>query len=122
MIPTSMDHETPSGTVSAGDARLDEMFRVYRAACEAPDAGANFMPNIWAGIAGREVSTNWFGWLAKTLVAAALTASTILGIMISSAKESGAFFNSTVVEALRASEASTLEPISLDRLSELDIQ
>jgi hypothetical protein len=122
MIPTSMDQVTPSGTVSAGDTGLDEMFRVYRAACEAPDPGANFMPNIWAGIEAREVSTNWFGRFAKTLVAAALAASTILGVTISSARQSGAFFNSTVVEALRASEASTLEPISLDRLSELDIK
>lgn len=82
MIPTQMDHETPSGTASARDARLDDMFRVYRGACETSRRRPNFKPNIWAGIEARDVSTNWFGRFAKTLVATARTASTILGIMI----------------------------------------
>lgn len=76
------------------------------------------MPNIWARIEAREVSTNWFGRVAKTLVTAALAASMILGMMISSTNQSSAFFNATFVDALRADHASSLEPLHLDRISQ----
>ncbi|HEX4136452.1 MAG TPA: hypothetical protein VHY84_17705 [Bryobacteraceae bacterium] len=102
----------------ADEGRLDELFRAYRAACPAPEPGANFMPNIWARIEAREVSTNWFGRVAKTLVTAALAASMILGMMISSTNQSSAFFNATFVDALRADHASSLEPLHLDRISQ----
>jgi hypothetical protein len=92
------------------------------AACPIPEASANFMPALWARIEAREVSTNWFGSVAKTLVTAALAASVILGVMISisSINQSPAFFNATFVEALRADHASTLEPLHLDRISQLE--
>ncbi len=48
------------------EARLDDLFRAYRAACADPDASADFMPDMWARIEAREVSTNWFGRVAKT--------------------------------------------------------
>jgi hypothetical protein len=80
------------------------------------------MPNIWARIEAREVSTNWFGRVAKALVTAALAASVILGMMSSSRNQSSAFFDATFVEALRADHASTLEPLHLDRISELEPQ
>lgn len=108
--------------MSEGDVRLDQMFRAYREACGDPDASASFMPDMWAKIEAREVSTNWFGRVAKMLVAAALTASVILGMIISSMKRPDAFFNATVVDALRANHASTLEPYSVDRISELDVK
>jgi len=102
------------------EARLDELFRAYSAAWPDLDASANFMPNIWARIEAREVSTNWFGRVAKTLVTAALAATVILGMMISSMNQSSAFFNATFVDALRADHASTLEPLHLDRISQLE--
>jgi len=102
------------------EAHLDELFRAYLEACPNPEPGANFMPNIWARIEAREVSTNWFGRVAKTLVTAALAASLILGMLISSLNQSSAFFNATFVEALRADHASTLEPLHLDRISQLE--
>lgn len=117
----SMEQDSPVGNLSKGDVRLDQMFRAYREACGDPDASANFIPDMWAKIEAREVSTNWFGRVANMLVAAALTASVILG-MISSMKQPDAFFNATVVDALRANHASTLEPFRLDRISELDLQ
>jgi len=113
-----MDSRDPSES----DARLDELFRAYRAACPAPEASVNFMPNVWAGIEAREVSRNWFGRVAKALVTAALAASAILGMMISSMNQSSAFFNATFVEALRVDQASSLEPLHLDRISQLDPQ
>ena len=117
-----MEGGIPSGNLSEGDLLLDQMFRAYREACGDPDASTDFMPDMWARIEAREVSTNWFGRVAKTLVAAALTASVILGMMISSMKQPDPFFNATVVDALRANHASTLEPFRLDRISELNLQ
>src|ERR1700730_13202033 len=110
------------GNPSERETRLDELFMAYRAACPDPDASANFMPAIWAKIETREVSTNWFGRVAKALVTAALAASMILGMMMSSTSQSTAFLNGTLVEALRAAHASTLEPLHLDRISDLEPQ
>ena len=109
------------------DARLDEMFRAYREAC--PDgafldntASTTFMPNMWARIEARENSTNWFGRVAKTLVTAALAASVILGMMVSSTNQANSFFDATFVDALRADQASSLEPLQLDRISHMESQ
>ena len=113
-----MEHEN----LGDPEARLDAIFRAYRAACPDPDASANFMPNMWARIEAREVSTNWFGHVAKALVTAALAASVILGMMISSTNQSSAFFNATFVDALRADHVSTLEPLHLDRISYMEPQ
>lgn len=96
------------------------MFRAYRDACPVPDASANFMPALWARIEAREVSTNWFGSVAKALVTAALAASVIIGMMISSTNKSSAFFNATFVDALRADHVSTLEPLHIDRISYME--
>jgi len=102
-----------------GDARLDELFRDYRAACQVVEESRNFMPDLWAKIDARRVSTSWFGWLARVLVTAALAASAILGTAISSVNKSSAFLNGTFVEALQAEYASTLEPLHLDRIAAL---
>jgi hypothetical protein len=102
------------------EVRLDELFRAYRSACPEPEASADFMPRIWAGIEAREVSTNWFGSFAKALVTAALAASVILGMIMSSMNQPNAFLNATFVDALRADQANTLEPLHLDRISQLE--
>jgi hypothetical protein len=102
------------------EARLDDLFRAYREACPAPDASATFMPDMWARIEAREVSRSWFGRVAKVLVITALALSVVLGTMISATNQSNAFFNATFVEALRADHASKLEPLHLDRISQLD--
>jgi hypothetical protein len=110
----------PMEQEDSNELRLDKMFRAYVSACPTPEASANFMPALWARIEAREVSTNWFGRVAKTLVTAALAASVILGLMISSRNQSNAFFDATFVDALRAEHASTLEPLHLDRISQLE--
>jgi anti-sigma factor RsiW len=104
------------------DAQLDEMFRAYRTACPDPEGSVNFMPGIWARIEAREVSTNWFGRVAKALVTAAIAASVILGMMTTSANQSSSFFDATFVEALRADHVSSLEPLHLDRISYMEQQ
>ena len=105
---------------SPSESQLDELFRAYRAACPEPEPGANFMPQMWAKIEMREASTNWFGRMAKALVTAAVAASVILGLLISSMNQSSAFYNGTFVEALVKDHAASMEP--LDRLSELEVE
>jgi len=110
-----MEQEDPN------QSRLDELFRAYQDACPDPEASVNFMPVMWARIEAREVSTNWFGRVAKALVTAALAASVILGLM-SSANRSTAFLNATFVEALQADQVAALEPLHIERISGLEPQ
>jgi hypothetical protein len=123
-LNTSMDPGSSNSPGSnSGDARLDELFRAYREACPDPEASAGFMPAMWSKIEAREVSTSWFGSVAKALVTAALAASVILGMMISSSSsQSSSYFNATFVDALRADNTSALEPLQLERISDLEAQ
>jgi hypothetical protein len=108
------------------ESRLDELFLAYRDACPTPEASVNFMPALWAGIEAREVNTNWFGHFAKGLVTAALAASVILGLMVSSKtparNTSSAFFNLSFVDAYSADRASALDPLDIERISYLETQ
>jgi len=109
------------------ERRLDELFRAYREACPDVDAGANFMPGLWAKIEARQVSTNWFGRAAKALVMVGLAASVILGMLVSSmsqrvASSSPLDLNATFTQALDEDRASSLEPLRLDRISEMEHQ
>ena len=89
-----MMSNTPMEQENSGEReRLDELFRAYRTACPDPEASVNFMPAMWAGIEAREGSTKWFGRVAKTLVTAALAASVILGMMVSSDESRRARFS-----------------------------
>ncbi len=110
------------GNPAEGDHRLDELFLAYRQACPDIDGSAGFMPGIWARIEAREVSTNWFGRVAKALVTAAVAASVILGMMMSSTNRSSDFFNATFVDALQADHVATLEPLHIERISALESQ
>jgi hypothetical protein len=103
------------------ESQLDDLLRAYRDACPEPEPSVNFMPELWARIEAREVSTNLFGRMAKALVTAALAATAILGLMVS-AYNRETQFNGTFVEALRVDRASSLEPLNLDRVSELEQQ
>src|SRR5271157_2752753 len=94
------------------DAELSEWLRAYRSACPEPEASVNFMPAMWAKIEARQVSTNWFGRMAKALVTAALAATVILGLMVSTFnRQAESSFNGTYVEALSVDHASSLEPL-----------
>ena len=101
---------------------LDDLFRAYRDACPAPEPGPDFMPAMWARIEARESFVNWFGRFAKGLVTAAVATSVILGMTLASLpslNRPGDFYNATFVDALRADQIATLEPLHIDRISEL---
>jgi hypothetical protein len=106
------------------ELRLDRLFRAYREACPNPEASANFMPGLWARIEARQVSTNLFGRMAKALVTVALAATVVLGILVSTASQSnsGGIYNGTYLEALTADSVSSMEPLNLERISELEQQ
>ena len=49
------------------DQKLDALFRAYNDACVAPEANANFMPNLWARIESRQRFTFSFRRMANAL-------------------------------------------------------
>jgi hypothetical protein len=116
------DRDMGHNNSANAESRLDELFIAYREACPDPEPSVNFTPELWARIEAREVSTNLFGRMAKALVTAALAATVILGLMVSTMSRSESQFNGTYMEALRADRAFTLEPLNLDRVSELEQQ
>ncbi|HVW86355.1 MAG TPA: hypothetical protein VHB50_16825, partial [Bryobacteraceae bacterium] len=77
---------------------------------------------LWAKIEAREASTNLFGRMAKALVTAALAASVILALMVSTLNQVDPAPNATYIEALTVDHASTLEPFNLERISEMEQQ
>ena len=111
-----------TGEQNLNEGRLVELFRAYRESCPEPEAGPDFMPRMWSKIEMREASTNWFGSMAKALVTAALATSVILGLLISSMNQSSAYYNGTFVDALVKDHAASMEPLNLDRLSELEME
>jgi hypothetical protein len=105
------------------DAELSAWLAAYRDACPDPDPSANFMPGVWAKIEARQTSTTMFSRMAKALVTAALAATVILGLMISTySSVQSEPFNGTYIEALTADHALSLEPLNLERISELEQQ
>jgi hypothetical protein len=101
------------------DQELDALFRAYHDACVAPDASANFMPNLWARIELRQRSTFSFRRMANALTTAAVAASLALGIYMSIPRSS-AFDNSrTYVEEL--ADASTPDAVYFVNPATLDL-
>src|ERR1017187_1651788 len=80
------------------DQELDALFWVYHDACPVPEAGANFMPNLWARIESRQRSTFSFRRMANALTTAAVAASLALGIYMSIPRSSAFDNNRTYVE------------------------
>jgi hypothetical protein len=107
---------------SQAELRLDQLFLEYRDSFPDPAPSVNFTPELWARIEAREVSSNMFGRMAKALVTAALAATVILGLMVSTMNQNQAVYNGTYLEALSADHASTLEPLNPDRVSEMEQQ
>lgn len=104
---------------SRQEVRLNELFLAYREACVVPEASTNFMPGLWARVEAREGSRNLLGRMAKQLVTAALAASVLLGLL-ASVEEANQPLNGTYIEALAADQVASLEPMHLERISELE--
>jgi hypothetical protein len=101
------------------DQRLDALFRAYHDACEAPEAGANFMPNLWARIESRQRFTFSFRRMANALTTAAVALCVALGIYMSLPRSSSIDYNLTYVEAL--AEANARDSMDLVNPATLDL-
>ena len=106
--------------VPDGDIRLDQLFHAYREACPDPDPSVNFMPEMWARIEAREASSTVFGRFAKALVTLALGASVVMGLLSAAYSRPGASYDGSYIQALAADHVSDLEPLQVERISELE--
>jgi len=100
------------------DDQLDALFRAYRDACPSPDAGVNFMPQLWKRIESRQNFTFSFRRMANALVTAALAASMLLGVYTALPHSRTADYTVTYVEALADANAietpDIVAPVRLD--------
>jgi len=102
---------------------VDSLFRAYRQACPEPEPSVNFMPGMWAKIEARQASTTIFNRMAKALVTAALGASVVLGLLSASYTPPPASANDgSFLQALANDHARDLEPLQVERISELEQQ
>lgn len=65
---------------------------------------------------------NRFGRVAKVLLTSTLALSATLGMTISSKNQPTAIFDAAFVEALRANQMSSPEPLNLDRTSQFETE
>jgi hypothetical protein len=103
------------------DVELDKLFLAYRDACPEPEPSVNFMPEMWAKIEARESSSTIFSRVAKALVTAALGASVVMGLLSASySQPPGPTYDGTYMQALTQDHISDLEPLQVERISELE--
>ena len=100
------------------DQELDVLFRAYHDACAAPEAGANFMPNLWARIESRQRFTFSFRRMANALTTAAVAASLALGIYMAIPRSISADYSQSYVEALAEANA----PDSMDLVNPVALE
>ncbi|MDP9169124.1 MAG: hypothetical protein M3N54_00790 [Acidobacteriota bacterium] len=117
-----MEQEHGRERLSDAELHLEQLLCAYRNACPEPEPGVNFMPELWAKIEARQNTTHLFGRMAKALVTVALAATVILGLMVSTASQPNYTFSGSYLEALTADHVSSLEPMNLERLSEMEQQ
>jgi len=105
------------------EKRLDALFQAYRQAYPDPEAGGNFMPQLWQKIEARERSSTVFVRLARNLVTAALALSSILALAVTvSHSRATALPNETYVEVLEEDQARQnldyFEPVHVEPIAD----
>jgi hypothetical protein len=101
------------------DQKLDALFRAYHDACAAPEASANFMPNLWARIESRQRFTFSFRHMANILTTSAVALSLVLGIYMAIPRSSSMDYSQTYVEVL--AEANPSDSMDLVNPATLDL-
>src|SRR5690242_7323387 len=85
--------------------RLDALWVEYREAIPDPDAGPNFMPQLWQKIEARRVeTTSVFRRLAQICVMATVTLALVIGTLLipHSRSNDDVFYSGTYVDILAA--------------------
>jgi hypothetical protein len=97
------------------DEQLDALLHAFREACPAPEASANFMPNLWQRIEARQSFTFSLGRMAGAFVTAALALSLALGVFLS-LPSSSTYYSQSYVETLEDQDntADFFEPVRLE--------
>jgi hypothetical protein len=101
------------------DEQLDMLFRAYTAACPTPEAGANFMPDLWRRIESRQSYSFSFRRMAGALVTAALAFSLALGVYMYLPRSAAGYNSQSYIEAL--AEANSLDTPEIVGQVRLDI-
>jgi len=118
-FPGAENSVEAQASVKAED-QLNDLFAAYREACGDPEPSVNFMPVMWAKIEAREASSTVFSRFAKTLVTAALGASVLMALLSFYSSQPAQPFEGTYVQALAADHVSDMEPLQVERLSDLE--
>lgn len=82
------------------EERLNALFRAYRAACPEPEPSANFMPQLWQRIEGRQTFSFFLGRMASGFVTAAVALTLVMAVYLYFPSPSSAFYSESYVEAL----------------------
>ena len=88
------------------EADLDALFTAYREACGAPDASANFMPQLWQRIESRQKFSFSFRRVARGFVTAGIAATLAMSIYLVMPRFTSALSTGSYVDVLAASHNS----------------
>jgi len=101
------------------DRKFDALFQHYREACGSPEGGVNFMPELWARIESKRSRTRVFERAARSLVAAAVALSLVLGAFLAlPSRQPSAFYSESFVEQIASDNTTAngtfFEPVRLE--------
>lgn len=103
----------------SSNAEWTSLVERYREACGSPDGSRNFMPNLWQRIDAKRSRTLRFERAARSLFAAAVGLSLVLGafLMIPGPQPS-AFYSGSFVEEIASANTTAngtfFEPVRLE--------
>jgi len=101
------------------EARWESLLEQYREACALPEPGRNFLPGLWQRIDAKRSRTLRFEHAAKSLFAAAVAVSLLLGtFLLLPSQQPSAFNSGSFVEELASANAADsetfFEPVRMD--------
>jgi len=101
------------------EAHWEALLEQYREVCALPEPGRNFMPGLWQRIDAKRSRTLRFEHAAKSLFAAAVAVSLVLGTFLFLPSQQPSAFNSgSFVEELASANAAGsgtfFEPVRLE--------
>ena len=101
------------------EVRFDGLMSLYREACDSPQGGTNFMPGLWTKIDAKRSRTVRFERAARSLFAAAVGLSLVLGaFLFMPSQQPSAFFSNSYVEEIASANTTAngtfFEPVRLE--------
>ena len=101
------------------EARFEGLMSRYREACGSPQGSVNFMPGLWTKIDAKRSRTIRFERAARSLFAAAVGLSLVLGaFLFLPSQQPSAFFSNSYVEEIASANTTAngtfFEPVRLE--------